>query len=181
MNLVNKLLTTRGNNIMRHTALLAGALCASLFAASPAAAGVTYFTITGDADVTFSIDDSVAPQYFDADSFAYSTDVDLNGVSGVLNLTFYDLAFSGGIQIGPSLGVIGPQLYSGTTADPTFLLGTYALGGYTTEESYFLTISDTPPGVPEPATWAMMLLGFGAIGFSMRAQRARPKLARASV
>jgi len=28
----------------------------------------------------------------------------------------------------------------------------------------------TPP-VPEPATWAMMLLGFGAIGLSMRHRR----------
>ena len=25
--------------------------------------------------------------------------------------------------------------------------------------------------VPEPATWAMMLLGFGAIGFGMRRRR----------
>ena len=27
------------------------------------------------------------------------------------------------------------------------------------------------PGVPEPSTWGMMLLGFGAIGFSMRHRR----------
>jgi hypothetical protein len=33
------------------------------------------------------------------------------------------------------------------------------------------------PSVPEPATWAMMLLGFGAIGFSMRRRR-RPVLAQ---
>lgn len=33
------------------------------------------------------------------------------------------------------------------------------------------------PAVPEPATWAMMLLGFGAIGFSMRRRR-RPMLAQ---
>jgi len=28
-----------------------------------------------------------------------------------------------------------------------------------------------PPGVPEPATWAMMLIGFGAVGYSMRRRR----------
>jgi hypothetical protein len=27
------------------------------------------------------------------------------------------------------------------------------------------------PLVPEPATWALMLAGFGAIGFAMRRQR----------
>ena len=30
------------------------------------------------------------------------------------------------------------------------------------------------PAVPEPATWAMMLLGFGGIGFVMRRKRALP-------
>lgn len=34
-----------------------------------------------------------------------------------------------------------------------------------------------PAAVPEPATWAMMLLGFGALGFSMRRRR-RPVLAQ---
>jgi hypothetical protein len=28
-----------------------------------------------------------------------------------------------------------------------------------------------PPAVPEPASWAMMLLGFGALGFTMRRKR----------
>jgi hypothetical protein len=33
-------------------------------------------------------------------------------------------------------------------------------------------------GVPEPATWAMMLLGFGAVGFAMRrGRKALPQLA----
>jgi len=35
------------------------------------------------------------------------------------------------------------------------------------------TLTYTPPPVPEPATWAMMLLGFGAIGASMRLRRRR--------
>lgn len=32
------------------------------------------------------------------------------------------------------------------------------------------------PGVPEPTSWAMMLLGFGAIGFAMRRTRKRVAL-----
>jgi hypothetical protein len=31
----------------------------------------------------------------------------------------------------------------------------------------------TPPGVPEPATWAMMLLGFGGLGATLRRRRAQ--------
>jgi hypothetical protein len=31
--------------------------------------------------------------------------------------------------------------------------------------------------LPEPATWAMMLLGFGAVGWSLRRKRALPQLA----
>ncbi|MCP9222460.1 PEPxxWA-CTERM sorting domain-containing protein [Erythrobacter sp. LQ02-29] len=35
------------------------------------------------------------------------------------------------------------------------------------------------PGVPEPATWMMLILGFGAIGFGMRRQRSRtPRVSR---
>ena len=35
-----------------------------------------------------------------------------------------------------------------------------------------IVVNSAVGGVPEPATWAMMLLGFGAIGFSMRRRRA---------
>ena len=34
--------------------------------------------------------------------------------------------------------------------------------------------------VPEPSTWLMMLLGFGAIGGAMRRTRSRTKIALAS-
>ncbi len=35
----------------------------------------------------------------------------------------------------------------------------------------------TRPGVPEPSTWALMLMGFGAIGYAVRRQRAFVKAA----
>ncbi|WP_207912446.1 PEPxxWA-CTERM sorting domain-containing protein [Parafrankia sp. BMG5.11] len=34
----------------------------------------------------------------------------------------------------------------------------------------------TPGAVPEPATWAMMLFGFGAVGFGMRRRRSKEKV-----
>ena len=37
------------------------------------------------------------------------------------------------------------------------------------------TGGDTPP-VPEPSTWAMMLFGFGALGFAMRRRRGKETL-----
>jgi hypothetical protein len=42
---------------------------------------------------------------------------------------------------------------------------------YTTGQSH-----DDHPSVPEPATWAMMLFGFGAIGVSMRRSRRKTQL-----
>jgi hypothetical protein len=34
-----------------------------------------------------------------------------------------------------------------------------------------ITPPGSPPPVPEPATWAMMLIGFGAVGYTMRRRR----------
>jgi subtilisin-like proprotein convertase family protein len=35
------------------------------------------------------------------------------------------------------------------------------------------TLSLSSPGIPEPATWAMMILGFGGVGATMRSVRRR--------
>jgi hypothetical protein len=39
------------------------------------------------------------------------------------------------------------------------------------------TFTYVSPSVPEPSTWAMMLIGFGAVGFAIRRRRS-PKLAQ---
>lgn len=56
--------------------------------------------------------------------------------------------------------------------------GTYTLtitGSRGTTGSFGGNVSFAAGAVPEPATWAMMLLGFGTVGFAMRRRR-RPAL-----
>lgn len=45
--------------------------------------------------------------------------------------------------------------------------------GATANSGAILETAPPPPGVPEPATWAMMLVGFGVTGFAMRRSRRR--------
>jgi PEP-CTERM motif-containing protein len=45
---------------------------------------------------------------------------------------------------------------------------TLTAGGHSLTAYAKLGTGAPVPGVPEPATWAMMLLGFGAVGFAMR-------------
>jgi PEP-CTERM motif len=53
----------------------------------------------------------------------------------------------------------------------------YESDNHTVAES-FRTVTGNPlPGVPEPATWAMMLLGFGGAGALLRQQRRRAAFA----
>ena len=50
--------------------------------------------------------------------------------------------------------------------------GATIYGTVTTSVSWQNEVTLPPSGaVPEPATWAMMLLGFGAVGVSMRRRR----------
>lgn len=105
-----------------------------------------------------------------------------------LNAAFF------GTGVASTLSALNTYLTSAAVID------TYSSTGTTTgiainnvsldlNKLYVITISGNVSGrgtysgtldataVPEPATWAMMLLGFGAIGFAMRRQgRAHPKV-----
>jgi len=69
-----------------------------------------------------------------------------------------------------------------TGADPNNIVDVYTSAGIegvpAVLANHFVISGGRPGGVPEPATWAMMLLGFGGIGFAMRRKRT-PVLARA--
>lgn len=47
----------------------------------------------------------------------------------------------------------------------------YINARFTTGNANLSPVVDVPGAVPEPATWALMLLGFGGIGFAMRRKR----------
>ena len=74
--------------------------------------------------------------------------------------------------------IAGPLGYNNTVNDTyqVNLIGTNAGGTHTL--TYFVQLGAGAGSVPEPATWAMMLLGFGGIGASMRRQRRLVKLAQ---
>jgi hypothetical protein len=75
---------------------------------------------------------------------------------------------AGQMLVGPISGNLGVGDYlftfTGTSPSP--------YGGASTGSLTFNA------AVPEPGTWAMMLLGFGAIGMVMRGRRRRPALAQ---
>ncbi len=81
-------------------------------------------------------------------------------------------------------GLITIGNVSGTRTSPVFEYNNYAGGSAyfsnngseyaaTPRDVGFRTYVDemSVPAVPEPATWAMMLLGFGAVGYSVRSKK----------
>jgi PEP-CTERM motif len=59
-----------------------------------------------------------------------------------------------------SLSVGSNPYFTGSLSDPTFKPGFYS-----SANGESLTITDITAAVPEPSTWAMMILGFLAVGF----------------
>jgi hypothetical protein len=77
----------------------------------------------------------------------------------------------------PALGDYVLSITDVTTGDSPFASGTAGVGGPIFTgfgDSGTLTFSPsggTTPGVPEPSTWAMMLVGFLGLGFAFRQSR----------
>ena len=159
------------------TIFLATAAVAAL-ASAPASAATFLFTTTG-LTINFSLPDSPTPAFALAGQGfrAPSTSATVNGNPQTLfSITFlntnYNLepGISGGFTYdGNATNVFnGAQLYSGTEANPTFLAGTYQLSQFQSGTAGVLVISGVGGAVPEPATWALLILGFGLTGAAMR-------------
>ena len=138
---------------------------------SQASAAIYVFTLSGNASATFNVDSNPIPQSVFPDFFTVVPPAcTYNRSPTTCGLTFYTTAQQGGLDLAPTgfttLNLVGAQLFTGTTATPTFTLGTYPLSTLGSEDHlYSLTISLFGAPVPEPSTWAMLVLGFAGIGF----------------
>jgi hypothetical protein len=63
---------------------------------------------------------------------------------------------------------------SGQSVFMTFGLTARRGGDDDNVNPFYLRQSETLAGVPEPATWAMLISGFGMVGFAMRRRRTTP-------
>ena len=110
--------------------------------------------------------------------------VDLNGTLATRTVRFSEPANGGGIIFvgAPGFGYDfgGVQLFTGSPATPTFVLGTFTLdetpsvntvpNGKSGIGTLIITdITDTPSPTPEPSTF--VLLGTGILGFAGVARR----------
>jgi hypothetical protein len=136
----------------------------------------------GSAGNYFSVGPStLTPGYIDLTSFGDISSLSLlwGSVDSYNTLYFLDSSLS------ILASFTGDQIFNpanGNQTDPntnpvvTFLLdggseSQFAWLGMTSQQNAFEIDDITINGVPEPATWAMMLLGFGAVGMAMRRRK----------
>jgi len=159
---------------MKHLGTLVAAT--GLILAPPAQAVMHQFDITGDYTASFQLDSDPSPDAVEDGVGFVLWDVDgfSDAVLGVADVTFYNTAIGGGMGIvdhyGGSILFVtdGPQLYTGPESAPTLLTGIFALTEFGGAGTYTLTVSSLEAAVPEPASWAMMIAGFGLVGGAMR-------------
>jgi hypothetical protein len=157
---------------MRKLLTLTAIAAVTLGSASPSLANLVTFQINeigGPWSIMFTVDQRPVPDYYDDRSFTL-TDVDVSGYPENLFILFstQDLILGGTTHFAG-----GPPFFTGSTSDPTFLIGSYDLvliGPPRDPPHYTMTISEASP-VPEPATWAMMLLGLASTGLVLRRNR----------
>ena len=92
----------------------------------------------------------------------FETDADINGVTEVYAAHYATLT----------------DLFAGTTIPPTQFVTLNVAPSFSILGYEMITNSEA---VPEPSTWAMMLIGFGSVGFVMRRRRQTKMTFRISV
>jgi hypothetical protein len=166
---------------LRHMALVAFGIV-FMAALAPAARAADFAAFGGGSastEISFSLPDAPMPDFFAADG-SYFRMADVTYQQGGFSpcpcqgdFTFYIVAgaFTGGVDT-PAGYFSGPLLFSGPVSHPTFLAGEYGIT-FLNDASFYNGASGelAATGVPEPATWAMMLFGVYLSGLALRSRR----------
>lgn len=121
--------------------------------------------------VIINVGGTTINQSVNYNNIAYNQDILWNFYQATtVNLTSFD-----GSVLAPKATVFNSSTISGSVIASVFNqggevhLGTFQ--GNMTDALKAITVADPAGAVPEPASWAMMMLGFGAIGTMIRKQK----------
>lgn len=128
-------------------------------------------------DGTFA---SIADISLDAFANSFTTNPFISfGAVNPITVSFSNAAFTRS-SLGTSVTISGiATFFNGIAADTNtgdFTLAVSSQGGSPSASNFTFTGNASAPAVaavPEPATWALMLVGFGGIGFAMRRRKSK--------
>ena len=118
-------------------------------------------SIAGFADTTFLISTRLGQSSFNAVYFSRTSGLDL-----------FDFSLAGPVDLGTDFGPLtGTSVFTLNQFQGVATSGG-ALSFNASSDVQFSGTGAVTPGVPEPASWALMIAGFGLVGASMRRRRA---------
>ena len=164
---------------MRKIAFVTAAAAAAAFAA-PASAATT-INLVPIAGTLTGVFGNANPSRSGTDLYNFSvpTSGDLYGFVGSvgLKITLTNLDFTSVTLDGIAFDKISSGIFELQTIAQSIGAGSHTLSiGYANAQRFssyggILSFTSIAGGVPEPATWGLMILGFGAIGGVMRYKR----------
>jgi hypothetical protein len=183
---------------MRKLLPLAACCAASILFASPATAAPT-ITFDGVAGTfgnpevnTATFDDLIEVVFGSAGTANFTISTNYTALNQ--DIDFTSVMFGTMAQLNSNTGVeftvidpTEPSQYRALDGLAIADAGTYFIrvrgdagnGAQNVDASYSGTINFTASAVPEPATWAMFLMGFGVVGYSMRSRKVAYKAVQA--